>query len=190
MDVSEKTNGYDQPSWPTAHLGMHESAECKSWHRVSLSANMRTTIKQPIYGMQPNRQPKDNSKRDFLLLRICLSPQIQYNMLQHDQRCAQAAGGTQKDYSEVWRAQRPKIWFSYEAADFWISAPMRTTVEPSCRRERRKKAAKSERFLSTSEVSLVRRLMMRPRGVVWKKLMGALRTGLNVHVFAHALDEN
>ncbi len=55
------------------------------------------------------------------------------------------------------------------------TTPISTMVETSCSSERRKKAAKSARFLSTSTVSLVSRLMMRPSGVVWKNAMGALR---------------
>ena len=55
-----------------------------------------------------------------------------------------------------------------------VTMPMRPTVEASCSRLRRKKAAKSARFLSTSTVSLVSLLMMRPSGVVWKNAIGAL----------------
>lgn len=58
-----------------------------------------------------------------------------------------------------------------------VAAPIRMMVEMSCRTERRKKAAKSARFLSTSAVSFVRRLMIRPSVWVWKKDIGVLQRG-------------
>ena len=57
-----------------------------------------------------------------------------------------------------------------------VVIPTSTMVENSCRQLRRKKAAKSARFLSTSDVSLVRRLMILPVGVTWKKDNGALQS--------------
>lgn len=56
-----------------------------------------------------------------------------------------------------------------------VVTPTRTIVEKSCRQLRRKKAEKSAKFLSTSEVSLVSRLMILPTGVTCKKDMGALQ---------------
>lgn len=52
---------------------------------------------------------------------------------------------------------------------------MRTTVVSSCRALLMKNDAKSARILSTSEVSFVSRLMMRPMGVVWKNDIGTLQ---------------
>ncbi len=55
-----------------------------------------------------------------------------------------------------------------------VVTPTRIMVDVSCRQLRKKKAAKSARFLSTSDVSLVNRLMILPVGVTWKKERGAL----------------
>ena len=56
-----------------------------------------------------------------------------------------------------------------------VTEPISSTVDISCSSERRNSAAKSIRLRSTSLVSLVRRLMRRPVGVVWKNDIGALR---------------
>lgn len=55
-----------------------------------------------------------------------------------------------------------------------VVTPTRMMVDVSCRQLRKKKAAKSARFSSTSDVSLVNRLMILPVGVTWKKERGAL----------------
>ena len=52
--------------------------------------------------------------------------------------------------------------------------PTRMMVDVSCKQLLKKNAAKSAKFLSTSEVSLVSRLMILPVGVTWKKESGAL----------------
>ena len=57
-----------------------------------------------------------------------------------------------------------------------VVTPTKIMVDVNCRQLRKKKAAKSARFLSTSEVSFVSLLMIRPVGVTWKKDNGALQT--------------
>lgn len=60
-----------------------------------------------------------------------------------------------------------------------VVTPTRMMVDVSCRQLLRKNAAKSAKFLSTSEVSLVRRLMILPVGVTWKKESGALQEAVD-----------
>lgn len=60
-----------------------------------------------------------------------------------------------------------------------VVTPTRMMVDVSCRQLLKKKAAKSARFLSTSDVSFVRRLMILPVGVTWKKESGALQWQVN-----------
>ena len=57
-----------------------------------------------------------------------------------------------------------------------VVTPTRMIVDVSCRQLLKKKAAKSAKFLSTSDVSLVNRLMILPVGVTWKKERGALHS--------------
>ncbi len=57
-----------------------------------------------------------------------------------------------------------------------VVTPTKMMVDVSCRQLLKKKAAKSARFLSTSDVSLVNRLMILPVGVTWKKERGALQS--------------
>lgn len=52
--------------------------------------------------------------------------------------------------------------------------PIKIIVEISCIVLLRKNAAKSAKFLSTSEVSFVSLLIILPIGVVWKNDIGAL----------------
>ena len=61
-----------------------------------------------------------------------------------------------------------------------VVTPTRIMVEVSCRQLLKKKAAKSARFLSTSDVSLVKRLMILPVGVTWKKDSGALQHSISI----------
>lgn len=56
-----------------------------------------------------------------------------------------------------------------------VVTPTKMMVDVSCKQLLKKNAAKSAKFLSTSEVSLVRRLMILPVGVTWKKESGALQ---------------
>ena len=64
-----------------------------------------------------------------------------------------------------------------------VVTPTRMIVDVSWRQLRKKNAAKSARFLSTSDVSLVRRLMILPVGVTWKKDNGALHS--NTDILSH-----
>ena len=60
--------------------------------------------------------------------------------------------------------------------------PTRMMVDVSCKQLLKKNAAKSAKFLSTSEVSLVSRLMILPVGVTWKKESGALQRRQNQYI--------